>query len=615
MKFNYFLCFLLFASYSYVFAQQQMTLNIDDFTTGSNTMLLVVDSYTEFPYDDWSADIATEPNSIVGTERDIVLTIYDGNPNIIASSNVTSNEGLYAGAGPSISGSILLQWDGTDNSDAIDTMGLGPIDFTRQNGNSIHVQCEVDLETEMEIKLYTSVSVEDLCSITIQLYPDVREYIANFGDFTGRVCHFDKVGAVEIIIPLSDSNNIFIENVGVFGPSSPLPSPPPTPLGDFTTYLVIDDFEVASSGHVVVVSTEQSPFPKSANISQSISEDHVLGGERDLRITGETGDTGLEIETFVANGSWQSSTASRVVGYATLNYNGEDSWNLHGNGLDCVDLTVGGSADGFLFQAQSTTETVIKFNIFGRDRNQVFFSQTVSHNYETYYYLPFNTFVGDPVDFTCINAIQLTATIQTYSQFIVDILVVGKYIPPPISESPSPTRSPTKTPLISAYMEGPTLSRTPTPTRNPAIDYECNNSNDCLYLSNECTVSYCIQHICLTEPYIGSSECCSEPSDCSRDIYGNSPLCVDNYCQFQNNNNQDDPTVHNFSSNNADNEDTEGNGATIGIITGVIAAGVIFIGIACCLIILVAVVIKVKKSKQNPTNIYNTMVGDFDLDA
>lgn len=306
---------------------------------------------------------------------------------------------------------------------------------------------------------------------------------------------------------------------------------------EWTFAMAIDDFERDTSILRLVVQ-EGDTYPISVQGFTAASE--VLGGERDLILVAENGRPGNIMSTQVDDGKWISSSSSQASGYSTLQYDGQEGSNsINHDGLDCADLTVGGTASGFLINAQATFATDFKFTVFGYgNQANATVKKSVDTNLPTYYYIPFDTFNGEVINWECVGAISVTATVQAYSQFIVDTLFVGTYTPDPpsvtpsVSLRPSASRSTSATPsrTILGSPEGPSASASPTPTNTVAPHGECTTMDECPTV-NSCTAVSCVDHTCQYSALSSANGCCYEPSDCRR-IDCKQATCVQNTCTY-----------------------------------------------------------------------------------
>jgi len=366
----------------------------------------------------------------------------------------------------------------------------------------------------------------------------------------------------------------------------------------FEVYMTIDDFESATSPLAVIIPPGSSVTQSFTN-STSTHINNVLGGERDLIVTVEGGDVGNFMSASVQNGKWQSNSPQHASGFSTLQYDGiEGSTSISHTGLDCLDITGNGLADGFLLQAQATTPTDFKFYVYGYSGGEASVRQQVTTNEQTYYYIPFDTFNGE-VDFTCVGAIQLTATIQSYSQFLVDTFVIGTYNP----DQPSPSPSQSVLPPGISHSNTPTTTKRPnsnSPSPSKMGANVCMSSNDCR--SSDICVSYdCIDGVCVSYE---NDSCCRSVNDCPQ-IECEMAQCNNGVCQYM-------PIGCIDSHSHPDEtENPDDNGLSSGGIVGIVIGAVVIFCIVCVFLGTVLIVYKRKQRNSQSTSVYDAMISDM----
>jgi len=295
-------------------------------------------------------------------------------------------------------------------------------------------------------------------------------------------------------------------------------------------------------------------------------------------------------------GAWISSSTGQASGFSSLQY----------DGLEGTDLTVGGKADGFLIQAQATFATDFKFTVFGEGNSIATAAKQIVTNNQTYYYLSFGEFNGE-TDFSCAGAIEITATIQPFSRFVVNTLTLGTYTPDSPSLSPSvsapPSKSPTPSRVASEYIEGPTTA-TSTPTPLPSVAHQCLNDDDCAYLESGCVVASCENFSCVTSVK-GVNGCCNEVSDCEHHDCERATCNEYSLCSYV-----PIACIESYSKSPAEDtkNDDGGNGWIAGVVLG--AVGVVAFLVIVVLVIVI-VVMKKRSASSNSTSVYDAMIGDM----
>ena len=326
----------------------------------------------------------------------------------------------------------------------------------------------------------------------------------------------------------------------------------------------IDDFEVETQP----LSVLNPNTGRSATTRSSTAVDSVPGGLRELVLTTESGPAGSVLSTEVQSGQWSSASPRQAAGFSSLQYDGTEGSTDY-TGLQCFDLTIGGRARGFGIRAMASSATDFKFFVYGMTGGAASLGEQVNGDEENDYYIPFSSFHGaSDVDFTCVGAIVVTATIPAYSDFSVDAFYLGTYTEDPSvtpsrtpSGTPSPSRTPSRSPLISQYMEGPTQS--PTPSRVAVVNHQCESDDQCVQTSPcidvycdtktykcvsrtkqeegccsssyDCTTNQCQQADCQQSQCVftakPTSGCCSKASDCNPGSCQEAS-CVDNQCSY-----------------------------------------------------------------------------------
>lgn len=167
---------------------------------------------------------------------------------------------------------------------------------------------------------------------------------------------------------------------------------------------VIDPF-TPNTGPILILIPNQNQFPIT---SEAFTQDAgILGGERDLSLTVESGNNNLVSGTSVSSGSWSFSTPRPSRAFALMQYDGVDaSIGLRENGLSGVDLRTNGT-DAFRVVIQSDVETLYTLFVYSSGGGQSEFSISIPKDFSTNeYILEFNSFSGN-ANFGAVGAIEI----------------------------------------------------------------------------------------------------------------------------------------------------------------------------------------------------------------
>jgi hypothetical protein len=233
---------VLVAFVSLCFAQvTEIKSTIDPFSVTTQPIVLQLTDTTQYPV---SQSAFTVDNSILGEERDLVLTIDSGTAGLIVSSGV--NGGRWdVGTPGGASGFAIMQYDGRDNSATLNRNGLG-VNLLASSANSFRAVIQSDIETQYTFRVYSGSSQSTL----VQRIPGddtSREYFFPFASFSGSA-DFANAGAIEIQIDANDNVDTFVEFFGTSGPQVATITPSPLPSASasrgpakFTWYTFDDD--------------------------------------------------------------------------------------------------------------------------------------------------------------------------------------------------------------------------------------------------------------------------------------------------------------------------------------------------------------------------------------
>lgn len=183
-------------------------------------------------------------------------------------------------------------------------------------------------------------------------------------------------------------------------------------LASSASALLIDDFSAA-----------QTPFSAviiGAEVSQSVSNAGILGGERDSYLLLQAG---TSITVGVSGGAVSYSEAPASDGRLYLEWDGADnSGVINQVGLGGVDLTVGGTQDAFSVQILLNTlpATNLGFLVHtsASDYSIATFTAPIGASTQTIPFASFTTLAGSGANFANIGAISFFSDPAVPSQSI-----------------------------------------------------------------------------------------------------------------------------------------------------------------------------------------------------
>jgi len=234
---------LLVMFYSCSFAQE-ITLDsqkivIDHFTVPTLPVILVINNQQVFPF---SNSASTQSDTILGGERDLLLTVEEGNRGLLLSTDV--NDRSWNVQTPNeASGFAIMQYDGIDGSTHLDNVGLNGTDFTVGGATSFRLLIQSDVKTTYAFRIFSG---NTMSQFRTDIPPNRRptEFIINFVRFTGNA-NFRNVGAFEIEINAFEGVDTYVSFIGTHGPSvvsqSPIPRPSVAPQSKWYTADEDDD--------------------------------------------------------------------------------------------------------------------------------------------------------------------------------------------------------------------------------------------------------------------------------------------------------------------------------------------------------------------------------------
>lgn len=253
--------------------------------------------------------------------------------------------------------------------------------------------------------------------------------------------------------------------------------------GNFAPRLTIDDYRTGfNSALVIINSTTTFPAEAESIFTDPGNPSGLLGGERDLQVTVESGASGRPISSSVGNGEWEVSTPNGASGFVVLQWDGKDSTtDISFNGLGALDLTAGGTSQAFNISLETDISTQFNFFVYSPDgrscENQVTIPD--GEGITVNYYITFNEFVGD-CSFSNVGALEIL--VEAFDN--VDALcrfygVVGE----PVSPSPRPSGTPTPSPTPSPAVE---VCLCQCPAFTCEIDFDLDDDeNDAFYFDDD----------------------------------------------------------------------------------------------------------------------------------
>ena len=196
-----------------IVAQEYQTIfYIDDFTIDTPEVVVISEANTVV----FDKGVSTGDSlSIIGTERDVVITVMDENSGNVYTSGVI--DGYYYSVGPSGGeGLNWIQWDGTDDSGYLYPSGLGGLDFTVGNANGVKLSALSASSVIIEINFYSG-GYETICSAESVIPGDGEEHdlFIDYGNFTNG-CDLQNIGSVEIYTELNSGTFVQIGPVSVY---------------------------------------------------------------------------------------------------------------------------------------------------------------------------------------------------------------------------------------------------------------------------------------------------------------------------------------------------------------------------------------------------------------
>jgi len=205
-----------------------------------------------------------------------------------------------------------------------------------------------------------------------------------------------------------------------------------------TDVLTIDSFTPDTPPIIITIDSTQLPQTKTAFTTGS----GILGGERDLSLTAESGPNSRVLTSGVTEGEWSISTPNGASGVSIMQYDGTDgSINLNTAGLGGVDLRVSGG-DGLRAIIVTDIDTAYTFTVYSAGGSSDFVQPILGTLPETEYLLPFSQFSGN-ANFNAVTAIEIQIEAfdnvdSTITLFAVTGVPTTPPPPPPPPDVPPP---------------------------------------------------------------------------------------------------------------------------------------------------------------------------------
>jgi len=165
----------------------------------------------------------------------------------------------------------------------------------------------------------------------------------------------------------------------------------------------------------------------------------IVGGERDLQLTAETGSNAV-FSTDVGNGTWSTSTPTSASGFTLMQYDGIDgSLALSPNGLNNLNLKLNG-ADRFRTAVTSDIPTETHITVYEGSKICEFIQQIQGNpGVVQQFQWQFSAFNGS-CTFQSVGAIEIL--LETLPNVDITFTFFGTQ-GPPVSGSVAPVASPT----------------------------------------------------------------------------------------------------------------------------------------------------------------------------
>lgn len=217
----------------------------------------------------------------------------------------------------------------------------------------------------------------------------------------------------------------------------------------------IDDFTI-DSPPIVIVTGES--FPVSDSRTSSGPNENIIGGERNILLTVNSGTSGLVFTSGVSGGDFLTSTPSAGSSSFLVQWDGTDgSTDINPSGLGSLDFTSGGAL-GIRTFIQSDTTTAVSFRFYsGSLAAMCSISININGDSTTREYIVEFSSFSTGCSFTDIGAVAISCIMNSGVDIIIESISIYT------TSSPStPTRTRTRTPTRS-------VSPSPTPSISKSV--------------------------------------------------------------------------------------------------------------------------------------------------
>jgi len=422
-------CCLLLLFVCLVFCDDGLV--IDDFTIGAQEQSLSLVLSSTLTVDDppiFVQSFYTGGNgtALIGGERDLELKVFSGLAQRTFFSEIFTHEWVFS-APKSCSSSTTAQYDGHDGSMEINLNGLNLNMFNY--GDALMLSVVSDISTMVDVRFYSPDG--DICEYNLNVpgtpfsysYDDTLHYIP-FSSISGG-CSFNNIGALEVVIGSNDSMDCIAKTIQIVQVSPPTtPTPNPTPPPSYRSVKMIDNFANGASKQGIVavlpitVNEDDTPLIfNSTYVKQNCVD--LLGCGRDLLIEVAYGAANRVFSSEIFSiysgpypAEWAVSSPKSAGGYFNVQYDGMDnSTTLDLNGLENMDLTVGGTAKHLqlvIINDLAVNVIVNIFSPFGGVCSFDLFVPTTPNSYDESdiaFYVPLNQINGS-CSVTDVGAIE-----------------------------------------------------------------------------------------------------------------------------------------------------------------------------------------------------------------
>jgi len=152
---------------------------------------------------------------LIGIERDLICSILQGSQLSVFAASV-ANGGLNIATPSHMQSIVELQYDGLDQSEEFNPIGLEEKDFSFEQAIGLRMLISSDLDTLMEVHVFTDET--HVCELSVEITDsdDLIPYIMKFQDFQGN-CSWNRVGGVRMLINALDSVDVVVSTLSIVG--------------------------------------------------------------------------------------------------------------------------------------------------------------------------------------------------------------------------------------------------------------------------------------------------------------------------------------------------------------------------------------------------------------